>query len=202
MKKIILISAITLALAGCATTNKTVEETQSVRIVTCNFPDSPAATAPAWICDVLPSDLAAGGVGYSKKSAAGMSIMRKIAINNARVQLASQFEIDVSSMFKQAVESTVTSSTLAGSNEDVLEKMENVTKSVVSRTLANSKLIVSQATPTGGLYVLVGMDQATYDANLNKVIDGVTQDSKLWGQFNNEKAAADLSNALQSLKAM
>ncbi|MCZ8487248.1 hypothetical protein O9992_02140 [Vibrio lentus] len=41
------------------------------------------------------------------------------------------------------------------------------------------------------MYVLVGMDQAAYDANMNKVIDEVGgEDSALWDQFNNEKAAA------------
>ncbi|MFA0350144.1 hypothetical protein AB4486_24945, partial [Vibrio sp. 10N.222.55.C6] len=58
-----------------------------------------------------------------------------------------------------------------------------------------------QASPAGGLYVLVGMDQAAYDANMNKIIDEVGgEDSALWNQFNDEKAAADLAAVFDSLK--
>lgn len=71
----------------------------------------------------------------------------------------------------------------------------------MNKTLTNSRVIVSQASPAGGLYVLVGMDQAAYDANMNKVIDEVGgEDSALWDQFNNEKAAADLAAAFDALK--
>ncbi|MCG6391400.1 LPP20 family lipoprotein, partial [Vibrio fluvialis] len=82
------------------------------------------------------------------------------------------------------------------------ETFENVTKNVVTRSLSNSKLIVSQVSPTGGLYVLVGMDKATFQANVDQVVDAASKDAKLWNQFNNEKAADDLTNALNSLKSM
>jgi hypothetical protein len=45
------------------------------------------------------------------------------------------------------------------------------------------------------------MDQQAYDANIDKITDA-TKDSKLWNQFNNEKAADELSQALESLKSM
>lgn len=199
MKKLFAISIIAMSLSACSST-QTVEQTQ--QFATCTFPDAPTVEAPAWICDVMPTDLAAGGMGYAKKSAAGMGIMRNIAINDARVQLASQFQIDVNNMFKQAIESTVNTTTLDGANENVVETFESVTKNLVSRSLSNSKLIVSQASPTGGLYVLVGMDKESYQANVNKVIDTVNQDATLWNKFNNEKAAEDLSQALESLKSI
>ncbi len=81
MKKLILICSITVALSACSAT-QTVEQAQ--QFANCTFPDTPNAEAPAWICDVMPTDLAAGGMGYAKKSVAGMNVMRKIAINDAR----------------------------------------------------------------------------------------------------------------------
>lgn len=199
MKKILLSSVIALTLSACSST-MSVEDAQ--QFANCTFPDAPTVKAPAWICDVMPKDLAAGGMGYAKKSAAGMSVMRKIAINDARVQLASQFEIDVNNMFKQAIKSTVNTHTQDGIEEDVVETFENVTKNVVTRSLSNSKLLVSQVSPTGGLYVLVGMDKEAYQANLNKVVDTVNQDASLWKKFNNEKTAEDLSKAFESLKTI
>ncbi|MEZ9357545.1 hypothetical protein BCT61_12520 [Vibrio breoganii] len=197
MKKIIF-TAICLAIAGCQSA-ETVESAQNY--ATCTFPDAPSAEAPSWVCDVMPEDLAIAATGYAKKSASGMSIMRKVAVNDARVNLASEFQTDVSSMFKQAIESSV-KTTEANAEENVVEVVESVTKNVVSKSLTNSRIVVSQVSPSGGLYVLIGMDDLAYKANVEKVVDTVGEDSKLWNQFNNEKTAEDLSNALQSLKAL
>ncbi|MBY7821344.1 LPP20 family lipoprotein [Vibrio fluvialis] len=198
MKKTLLMSVMALSLAACNST-QTVEQAQ--QFAQCTFPDAPTTEAPAWICDVMPTDLEAGAMGYAKKSAAGMGVMRKVAINEARVQLAAQFQTDVNNLFKQAVQSSVNTSNDVAV-ENVVETFENVTKNVVTRSLSNSKLIVSQVSPTGGLYVLVGMDKATFQANVDQVVDAASKDAKLWNQFNNEKAAEDLTNALNSLKSM
>ncbi|CAK4074720.1 LPP20 family lipoprotein [Vibrio sp. 16] len=203
MKKTLISVSLVTLLAGCQSTN-TISVEQAQNFAPCTFPDAPTVAAPGWICDVLPTGLAAGATGYSKKSPAGLNVMRKVAVNDARVNLASQFQTDVNNLFQQAIESSVTTSeTLAGTEitEDVQETFENITKSVVTRSLTNSRVIVSQASPTGGVYVLVGMDQATFDANMNTVIDQVSgKDSALWDQFNNEQAAADLAEAFEALK--
>lgn len=198
MKKTLLMSVMALSLSACNMT-QTVEQAQ--QFAQCTFPDSPTHEAPAWICDVMPTDLEAGAMGYAKKSAAGMGVMRQVAISEARVQLAAQFQTDVNNLFKQAVQSSV-NTTNETAVENVVETFESVTKNVVTRSLSNSKLIVSQVSPAGGLYVLVGMDKATYQANVDQVIDAASKDSQLWEQFNNEKATEDLTNALNSLKSM
>ncbi len=203
MKKLFIAASLVAALAGCQSNNTATTE-QAQNFAQCTFPDAPTVEAPGWICDVLPTDLAAGATGYAKKSAAGMSVMRKVATNDARVNLAAQFQTDVNNMYQQASESAINTSSVDGIavvTEDVKETFENITKNVVTRSLTNSRVIVSQASPSGGLYVLVGMDQATFDANMNKVIDEVTgEDSALWDQFNNEQAAADLAEAFEALK--
>lgn len=198
--KSLLAVSLALVLSACSSNNATVEQSQN--FAACTFPDAPQVSAPGWICDVMPSDIAIAATGYAKKSAAGMSVMRKIAANDARVALASQFEIDVNNMFKQAVEGSVSTTSAEGASESVMETFENITKTVVSRSLTDSRVLVSQASPTGGLYVLVGMDQEAYKVNRNAAIDTATQDAQLWNQFNNEKAAEDLANALESLKQL
>ncbi|OEE57679.1 hypothetical protein A1OK_17110 [Enterovibrio norvegicus FF-454] len=199
IKKTLLTTSLALLLSACSN-NATVEQSQN--FAACTFPDSPKDEAPGWVCDVMPSDIGIAATGYAKKSAAGMSVMRKVAANEARVALASQFQTDVNNMFKQAVESTMSTNTEDGVSESVMETFENVTKIVVSRSLTDSRVLVSQASPTGGLYVLVGMDQEAYKANRNSVIDAASEDATLWNQFNNEQAADDLVKTLESLKQL
>ncbi|WP_418641502.1 hypothetical protein ACNUDM_08455 [Vibrio chaetopteri] len=197
-KKSIIVSAAVLSLAACQSTQSTVEQAQ--QFAQCTFPDSPTHEAPSWVCDVMPQDLGAGAMGYAKKSRAGIGVMRERAVNAARVQLASQFQTDVSNMFREAIEGSVLSSNEA-EVESVTETFESVTQNVVTQNLTNSKLIVSQVSPAGGLYVLVGMDKDTFKSNVNQVVDQASE-AKLWNQFNNEKAEQELSNALNSLKSM
>lgn len=196
-RKLIPLVAITTALMGCQSTN-TMDNVQT--FAQCTFPDSPSHEAPPWVCDVMPKDLGAGAMGYAKKSRAGFGVMRERAVNAARVQLASQFQTDVSNMFREAIEGSVLSSNEA-EVESVTETFESVTQNVVTQNLTNSKLIVSQVSPAGGLYVLVGMDKETFKSNVNQVVDQASE-AKLWNQFNNEKAEQELSNALNSLKSM
>ncbi len=202
MKKLFVLTGVLALITACSGT-QTVKDAQ--KYADCYFPDAPTKDAPAWVCDVMPKDLAIGAMGYAKKSAAGMNVMRKIAINNARVELASQFQTDVNNMFKQAIENSVDTSAVddvAEKIEKTIESFENVTKNVVTRSLSNSRIVVSQVSPAGGLYVLVGMDKETYQANLNQVVDSAAKEASLWNQFNSERAAEDLESALNSLKSM
>ncbi|OBU29180.1 hypothetical protein C0Z01_09275 [Photobacterium kishitanii] len=202
INKTILSIFIVGVLSSCASTStSTIVENQNFS--TCTYPDAPKDKAPAWICDVMPSDISTAAMGYAKKNAAGLSVMRKVAMNDARVMLASQFEIDVNNMFKQAMSATTETANNDGIdsvNEAVFESFENATKTVVSRSLINSKVLMSQMSPTGGLYVLVGMNEQAYKTNVNSVVAAVGQDSKLWKKFNNEKAAENLTKVLDSLK--
>ena len=199
MKKLLVLGAVAAALVGCKS-DDSVEGVQ--HFAQCTFPDAPTVEAPSWICDVMPKDLAIGAKGYAKKSAAGQSVMRRIAVNDARVALASEFETNVSNMFQQAMQGTTLTKSTEGSTEEVMEAFQDVTKTVTSRTLTNSRVIVSQVSPAQGLYVLVGMDQATYEANLDKVIDAAGgQDSELRKQFKNKKAEEALEKVLLKMKA-
>ena len=106
-------------------------------------------------------------------------------------------------MFKQAM--TVTTETvnkddMSSVDEVVFESFESATKTVVSRSLANSKVFMSQVSPAGGLYILIGMDEQAYKNNINSVLSTMNHDSKLWKTFNNQKASEKLATVLDSLK--
>ncbi|RTR36917.1 hypothetical protein EKG38_21700 [Shewanella canadensis] len=198
MKKILITTCFIGMLAGCQS-NDTV---QNVQQLDCFYPDAVTVSAPRWICDVMPEGIEMGAVGYSKKSVAGLNIMRDIATNDARARLAQQFESNVNTLFKQATQANIVSTTEEVS-EEVTEYFETVTKNVTSRTLSNSRVIVTQRSPGGGLYTLVGMDKATYDANLAAVVTAAGQkDPQLWNKFNNKKAAEDLEAVLSSLQKL
>lgn len=197
MKKIALVGALAALVVGCSSTD-TVEGVQS--FAQCTFPDSPQVEAPAWICDVMPKDIAIGAQGYAKKSVAGMSVMKKVAINNARAAMASTFETDVSNMFRQALSGKTNTTTADGSDEAVVEAFEDVTKNITNRTLTNSRVLVSQVSPAGGLYVLVGMDQKTYDENVARIVTAASaEDSEMRKSFTNKKVEESLLKALESM---
>lgn len=194
MKKKLVFVAVAALLAGCQSTSG-----NNITEMPCYYPDAPEHDAPKWVCDVMPDGLAIGSVGYAKKSSAGLSVMRTKAVNDARKGLAQQFEVQVNTMFKEAVASKVVST---GDNvtDEVTEQFESVTKNISTRTLSNSRVIVSASSPAGGLYTLVGMDQATFDSNVAKVVETASdKESGLWKQFNNKKAEESLAQALDSM---
>ncbi|MEZ9199888.1 LPP20 family lipoprotein [Shewanella sp. 10N.286.54.B9] len=198
MKKVLITAAVLAMLGGCSS-NDTV---QNVQQVDCFYPDAPTVSAPRWVCDVMPEGIEMGAVGYAKKSVAGLSIMRDVATNDARARLAQQFESNVNTLFKQATKANVISTTESVS-EEVNEYFESVTKNVTSRTLSNSRVVVTQRSPGGGLYTLVGMDKATYDDNLAKVVAAAgKKDPELWNKFNNKKAAEELDAVLSTLQKL
>ncbi|MGB0894937.1 MAG: LPP20 family lipoprotein [Parashewanella sp.] len=196
MKKVLLATTVLAALSGCKS-NDSVETVQDIQ---CFYPDAPTVMAPKWICDVMPSGIELGAVGYAKKSVAGLSIMRTIAVNDARAKLSQQFETNVKTMFKQATKATVSSSSQKV-QEDVNEYFESVTKNVSNRMLSNSRVIVSQRSPAGGYYTLVGMNKAAYDSNLKKVVSAAAnKDPALWKKFNDKKASEELDSVLSTLQ--
>ncbi|WP_038219993.1 LPP20 family lipoprotein [Vibrio sp. N418] len=197
MNKTLVAASLTLLLSACSNI-QTVEQSQD--FAACTFPDSPSENAPGWVCDITPTDLAISATGYAKKSAAGMGIMKKVALANAQVILAAQLKAQVSNKFSQLMDSSVTSGVEDAALESVYEKIEDITENVVSQSLSGARIQMSMVSPKGGLYLLIGMDQATYNANISKAVDELNNDSKLWDTFNSEQAAKELQQALESMK--
>ncbi|WP_372882265.1 hypothetical protein [Psychromonas sp.] len=196
-KKCLIAFTLIGSLAACQTTSNV----QEIKSAACFFPDAPEKEAPKWICGITPDGVEISATGYSKKNIAGLSVMNNIARNDARVNLGRQFEVNVKSLVKSAmVANTVSESETEGASENVNEYFETVTKSISSTTLTNSRILSTATSPAGGLYTLVGMDKATFDANFNKVIEKAeAKDAELWNKFNDKKTTEELAKVLAAL---
>lgn len=167
MKKIFLVAVVSsLFLAACSS-SPTIEDVQQTK---CSYPDSPDTEAPLWVCDVMPSDLPVGATGYAKKSIGGFGIMRKTAIADARANLAAQLEAKITDNYiknKTILSNNEKSSTQLQENEH--QKIKRETKSLVNRSLLNTRIVASQTSPKGDIYVLIGMNDQSYKLYLSKI---------------------------------
>lgn len=161
MKKLVIASALIAALSGCQSTSSVGNDLAQMA---CYFPYAPEHEAPQWVCDNMPNGVKAGSVGYSEESAAGLRLMRKIAITEARRGVAESFESDVK-VELEAKMARIRDSSDEGTSEKVKEFIDDVAKSMSSITLTDSRVMASVRSPAGGLYVLVGMDDTAYQEN-------------------------------------
>lgn len=193
-------SLVTLTLVSAITGCQTTSNVKDIQSMACFFPDAPENEAPQWVCGITPEGLAISSTGYAKKNVAGLSVMNDISTSDARVNLGRQFEVSVQSIIKTAVTSD-TSTTDQETSENVKEYFEKVTKNVSSTTLSNSRIIARKASPKGAVYTLVGMDQAAFDLNYNKIIQKASEkENELWLKFNNKKTSEALANVLSKLQ--
>ena len=143
--------------------------------------------APSWTC--LPMvEGAYAGVGIAQKSGAGMGHMRKIATANGRDDLALQIEAQV----KTKVE-TFTRTTGVGDNETVDQVNTAVSKQLAKVVLQGSKAVDSWQAPSGALYLLVTVPEATVNGEVkNAVKTSFKNDQALWQQFQSQQALESL----------
>ena len=143
--------------------------------------------APKWTCIPMVEG-AYAGVGISKKSAAGMGMMRRVALANGRSDLAQQ----IKSQVKDKVE-TFTRTTGDGAQETVDSVATAVSKQVAKVDLQGSKAVDSWNAPSGALYLLVTVPEATVNGTVKDAVKtSFKSDQALWQQFQSK-------NALESL---
>lgn len=180
-------------LAGCSSTSNKLEDAKDTE---CYF-DGTKEEAPRWICAV-PEDLPIGAIGLTRVIKGMPGITRTRAEEDARARLARKFEENVNTLYKEATSGQITPETA-----EATTKFESAVKTITSRTLTNTRIygrITSEENDTA--YVLMGMDEVTYKANMKKTIDAMqNDDSQLWDKFNNEKAAENLQKTLDTMKA-
>jgi len=143
--------------------------------------------APKWTC-VPMVEGAYAGVGVAKKSAAGMGHMRRVALANGRSDLAQQ----IKSQVKDKVE-TFTRTTGNGDAETVDQVTTAVSKQVAKVDLQGSKGVDAWTAPSGTLYLLVTVPEATVNGEVkNAVKTSFKNDQALWQQFQSKNALEDL----------
>ncbi|TNF36008.1 MAG: hypothetical protein EP315_04835 [Gammaproteobacteria bacterium] len=181
--------AMTALLAGCG--GKTKED-----VADCVFPDAPGTAAPGWICDEPVEGVEVSAVGSAEKSAAGHDFMKQMAATSARVQLAQRMKVKVQNMIKQYVETTG-----AADQETVDKALTSVTKQITNETLVGTKIYKTRTSPTGSLYVLLGMDPASVEtAAQNAIKTSMNNERALWQQFKAQKAQDELAVEISKME--
>lgn len=188
---VILLSA--LALAGCGGSSGPKPQAD---LKECVFPDAPDAEAPLWVCDAPIDGVELSAVGYANKSKAGNSFMKQMAASDARVQLAAIFKTRVQNMIKQYAETT-------GSADSETVNMVNtsVSKLITNETLVGSRIFRTRTSPTGGLFVLIGLDTANVQqAAKDSIQTSMNNDQALWQEFKAKKAQDELALEISKMK--
>ena len=187
IKNLLVGSATALLLAGgltgCMQQQASVDECQM-----------DGAKAPHWVCDEG-SDLEGGiaAVGSAPKNPLGRSFQKQEATAAARDALARQISVKVKNMFKQ-----FQSTTGIGDEQTAEKATTNVSKQIASQTLNGSKVKTKWVSPTGTMYVLVVLPDAS------QVKEAVKQAAKtsyknnkaLWQKFLAQKADKELDAAV------
>jgi len=198
MKIAVLTSAVALALTGCISMGGGAKsESRAAAAPDCVFPDSPRDPAPAWVCDAPVEGVAVSAVGMHQKSGAGQQFMKDQAAAAARVTLAQQMKVKVSNMVKQYVETTG-----AGDSETVDKVNTSVSKLITSETISGSRIFRTTTSPSGAMYVLVGMDPSVTKESTEKLLKtSMNNERALWQQFKAKKGQDELAEEIAKMTA-
>ncbi len=181
----LIVLAASVALVACGSKPKQ----QAAKAAECVFPDSPRDEAPMWICDAPVEGVAVSAVGSAAKSGAGVAFMRDMAAADGRVKLAQQMRVQVTNMIKQYAETTG-----AGSSETVDKVNTSVSKLITNETLAGSKVFRSITSPSGGVFVLMGLDPTLAKQQAEGALQtSMKNDRALWQQFKGSQAQSELA---------
>ncbi|WP_157981005.1 LPP20 family lipoprotein [Idiomarina tyrosinivorans] len=194
MKKFRLISAVSLLiLAGCASNGGRT----SLEYASCTFPDAPEKVAPTWVCDQPVNDVFMQAVGYSKPKQSGVGVMKDIAAQEARNRLAQNFAQTIASEYSRFVKEEATTDT-----EVSVDKVEQVIQSNVAMNLVYSRIYRTQVSPSGGMYVLVGINKEAYDENVKRLFNNPMdpEHPELFQQFMVEKSQATLDETRERMQ--
>ncbi len=150
-------------------------------------PEIEGTLAPSWIKKPTVED-AIAEVGSAPKSAAGIGFQRRIALANARSNLAQQVE----TLVKDKVE-TFTRTTGIAKAETVDRVATTVSKQVAKVTLRGSKQVDSWRSPSGTFYVLVAIPNKEINAAAKDAVKtSFKNDEALWQQFKSKQAFEEL----------
>jgi hypothetical protein len=146
--------------------------------------------APKWTCIPDVTGYYAG-VGVAEKSLAGVAHMRKVALMNGRSDLAQQ----IKSQVKDKMEG-FTKATGNGSAETVDSVTTSVTKQLAKVDLKGSKAVDMWNAPSGAIYMLVTVPEATVNQVVKKAVKEASSsfknDDARWQQFQSEQALESL----------
>jgi len=183
-------------LSGCLATPAVVKAPAAAKAPDCSWPGTSQA-APGWTCDEPVEGVSVSATGIHEKSAAGLQFQKDQATAAARVALAQQYKVHVSNMIKQYRETTG-----AGSSETVDAVNTSVSKLITSKTVEGSRIFKSAVSPSGAMYVLVGLDEKTTLSKTAELLKtSMNNDPALWQQFKAKQGQDELAAAIANGQA-
>ena len=198
MKKLALVISMVAAslLAGCLATPPAVKAPAATKAPDCLWPGTSQA-APGWTCDEPVEGVAVSATGIHEKSAAGLQFQKDQAAASARVALAQQYKVHVANLVKQYLETTG-----VGSSETVDKVNTSVSKLITNQTLEGSRLFKSAVSPSGAMYVLVGMDEKVAASQTQQVLKtSMNNDPAVWQQLKAKQGQDELAAAIANGQA-
>ena len=183
-----------ITISGCQTTGGKIEA-PTIAAPECQWPGTQVA-APIWVCDGPIEGYSSYATG-SHKSAAGNSFMKQQAALKARVALANEIKVKVSGMIKNYLGTTG-----SGDAETIDQAASSTAKSITASTLVGSKIVRSQLSPTGEMFVVVGVDlQAQKEIVKNAVKTSLRNESALLQEFKSQKSHDEMAAAIAEMES-
>lgn len=199
MKKILALSALSLALVGCQSTQDApVQVERNVQpIAECYYYGKSEMAAPDWICNpnANQEEFIREAVGFSGDTAGGISHQKNLAILQAKKELADQVKTEIITKVKSKA-GTLGVNGSAGASSASSSEME----AIANVKLEGVEIIRSFRGPDGYFYVHVGLPRNVFSQNIEKVIAAVEDNSpQTIPQSNpvkNKQLADDIAKAL------
>lgn len=189
LKASLILSA--LLITACSSTGK------KISYENCSYPDAMGQAAPSWICEQPAENLFMQAVGYSPKLGSGPGMMKDVAEAEARNRLATIFSSDVAARLTR-----LTSEQLVDGKAVSKDTIQRIQKNVTSMELVFARNYRTQLSPKGNMYVLVGIDEAAYKQNIEKLLSqSIDQDTPdLYRKFLLQEAETALDKSAEKLQ--
>lgn len=188
MKKIVCFTTIfliSIVLSGCGG-KKSVTKIQDKDLA------NEYANAPQWVLGAA-MDQGMAAVGSARKSKAGMSHTKSMALANARDEMARMMNVKVKNMVKNFTETTG-----IGDDETIDAVSTNVSKQIASQVLSGSRQKDIWISPSGEVYVLITLDsELAAQAVKNSVMTSYKNEKTLWQKFQANKAQEELDAEIE-----
>lgn len=191
MKKYFFVAGVLGLLAACSSNPE-----KSADVVGCVFADGSGQKAPDWVCGDPVDGLQLSAVGYADKSGAGPNFMKQMAATAARTELAQTMKVQLQNMVKQYAQTTG-----AADSETVDKVNSSTTRQITNETLVGTRIYKQMPTPSGGMVVLVGMDEKTATQVAQQALrTSMNNDQALWQKFQSDKSFDEMAAEIARMK--
>lgn len=176
MKKILALSAFTIALVGCQSTKQEEPVHAKVNvqpaIAECYFYGKPELAAPNWICNPNANreEFIREAVGFSGDTAGGIAHQKNLAILQAKKELADQVKSEIISKVKNKT-GTLGVNGSAGASAATSSEME----AIANVELEGVEIIRSFRGPDGYFYVHAGLPRNVFKQNVENIVAAVDE---------------------------